>query len=47
VCGLSWGRLAMLVGCYECVGCLKYYIKYIFNHSFSGPPSTINSVDGS
>jgi hypothetical protein len=37
----------MHVDRYESVGCLKCYITYIFNHSFSGPPSSANSVDGS
>jgi hypothetical protein len=34
VCGLSSERLAMHVGCFESAGCLEYYVKYVFNHSF-------------
>jgi hypothetical protein len=37
----------MHVDRYEYVGCSKSYISYIFNHSFSGPPSSTNFVDGS
>jgi len=36
----------MKVGHYESIGCWKCYIKYILCHSFSGPPSSANSVDG-
>jgi hypothetical protein len=37
----------MHVGCFESIGCLKYYEKYVFNLSFSGPPSSTNFDDGS
>jgi hypothetical protein len=36
----------MHVGCFESIGCLKYSVEYISIHSFSGPPYSANSTDG-
>jgi hypothetical protein len=37
----------MHMGFFESIGYLKYYVEYVFNHSFSGPPSSANIVNGS